>query len=242
MVSPSKKKDADDDDDAAAAAEPSSSTDQQPATTDHQVDDAKKRELKRKSSPATDDRPPSPAAPPTTSGDGEAAAPASSSPAAAAAADDAAATPETDAKHRRKKPRAKVKETVIDHTYRDFSRVKVAADDDEIALPEELRELDGGDGEAATGGGKGNYHGTNKHSQKNRPNFPAKLHSIVSDPAYGHIICWLVSSCAFDIACRCIVNYCSTCHCSQYLTDVSFSCNTYTIPASWEKLEDCGKF
>eukprot|EP00579_Thalassiosira_antarctica_P033099 CAMPEP_0201994892 /NCGR_PEP_ID=MMETSP0905-20130828/2573_1 /ASSEMBLY_ACC=CAM_ASM_000554 /TAXON_ID=420261 /ORGANISM="Thalassiosira antarctica, Strain CCMP982" /LENGTH=426 /DNA_ID=CAMNT_0048549939 /DNA_START=177 /DNA_END=1457 /DNA_ORIENTATION=- len=59
----------------------------------------------------------------------------------------------------RKKP--KIKESIIDHTYRDFSRVKV---DDEA----------GEDDKA-----------------KNRPNFPAKLHAIVSNPNYQHIICWL---------------------------------------------------
>mmetsp|Transcript_40707 Transcript_40707/g.85520 ORF Transcript_40707/g.85520 Transcript_40707/m.85520 type:complete len:505 (+) Transcript_40707:142-1656(+) len=58
--------------------------------------------------------------------------------------------------------RQKLKESVIDHTYRDFSQVKVSPEDD--------RQDDKG---------------------KNRPNFPAKLHEIVSNPAYQHIICWL---------------------------------------------------
>eukprot|EP00585_Thalassiosira_rotula_P012279 CAMPEP_0196131972 /NCGR_PEP_ID=MMETSP0910-20130528/1759_1 /TAXON_ID=49265 /ORGANISM="Thalassiosira rotula, Strain GSO102" /LENGTH=564 /DNA_ID=CAMNT_0041391499 /DNA_START=258 /DNA_END=1952 /DNA_ORIENTATION=- len=59
----------------------------------------------------------------------------------------------------RKKP--KVKESIIDHTYRDFSSVKVSL------------ELDG------------------ENENQNRPNFTAKLHGIVSNPNYQHIICWL---------------------------------------------------
>eukprot|EP00584_Thalassiosira_punctigera_P010045 CAMPEP_0172543916 /NCGR_PEP_ID=MMETSP1067-20121228/14191_1 /TAXON_ID=265564 ORGANISM="Thalassiosira punctigera, Strain Tpunct2005C2" /NCGR_SAMPLE_ID=MMETSP1067 /ASSEMBLY_ACC=CAM_ASM_000444 /LENGTH=565 /DNA_ID=CAMNT_0013330403 /DNA_START=323 /DNA_END=2020 /DNA_ORIENTATION=+ len=63
--------------------------------------------------------------------------------------------------HRKKAK--KVKESLIDHTYRDFSSVNVSVEDDGAG--------DGGD--------------------KSRPNFPAKLHSIVSNPNYQHIICWL---------------------------------------------------
>mmetsp|Transcript_662 Transcript_662/g.1349 ORF Transcript_662/g.1349 Transcript_662/m.1349 type:complete len:497 (+) Transcript_662:200-1690(+) len=66
--------------------------------------------------------------------------------------------------HRRKK--AKVKESVIDHTYRDYSQVQVAPDSEEDAS-------------------KG------KKESRTNPNFPAKLHAILSNPGYQHIICWM---------------------------------------------------
>ncbi|KAL7552910.1 hypothetical protein ACHAWF_016159 [Thalassiosira exigua] len=59
----------------------------------------------------------------------------------------------------RRKKRAKAQENLVDHTYRDYSNVKISSDDEE-------------DG------------------KKTKANFPAKLHSIVSDPRYQHIICW----------------------------------------------------
>ena len=65
----------------------------------------------------------------------------------------------------RKKP--KVKESIIDHTYRDYSQVEVSLDD----------EAAGGD---------------DKKQSRLQPNFPAKLHAIVSNPNYQHIICWQV--------------------------------------------------
>ena len=61
----------------------------------------------------------------------------------------------------RKRKKLKVKESVIDHTYRDYSQVEVPADDDDA------------DG-----------------SRPVQPNFPAKLHDIVSNPEYRHIIAW----------------------------------------------------
>jgi hypothetical protein len=70
--------------------------------------------------------------------------------------------------------KAKVKESVIDHTYRDFSRVKVSSDDEND------------DGKA-----------------HNRPNFPSKLHAIVSNPNYRHIICWLVRIDVSSLVMRC---------------------------------------
>ena len=66
----------------------------------------------------------------------------------------------------RKKP--KVKESIIDHTYRDYSQVEVSSD------------------EETTGGGD------DKNHSRLQPNFPAKLHAIVSNPNYQHIICWQV--------------------------------------------------
>lgn len=75
----------------------------------------------------------------------------------------------------RRKKKTKVMETVIDHTYRDYSNVEVSWDEDE--------ELDG----------KG---------KKVAPNFPAKLHAIVSNPNYQHIICWQVRyNIVFDLLC-----------------------------------------
>ncbi|KAL7429395.1 hypothetical protein ACHAXH_001044 [Discostella pseudostelligera] len=65
----------------------------------------------------------------------------------------------------RKKP--KVKESVIDHTYRDYSQVEVSSDE-----------------EGAAGAAD------DKKQSRLQPNFPAKLHAIVSNPNYDHIISW----------------------------------------------------
>ena len=35
--------------------------------------------------------------------------------------------------------------------------------------------------------------GDDKKQSRLQPNFPAKLHAIVSNPNYQHIICWQVS-------------------------------------------------
>lgn len=67
--------------------------------------------------------------------------------------------------NRRKKP--KVKESIIDHTYRDYSQVQVALEEDD-----------------GVGGGK--------KESRTHPNFPAKLHDILSNPAYQQIVCWMV--------------------------------------------------
>jgi len=67
----------------------------------------------------------------------------------------------------RKKP--KVKESVIDHTYRDYSQVEVSSDE-----------------EGAAGAAD------DKKQSRLQPNFPAKLHAIVSNPNYDHIISWQV--------------------------------------------------
>ena len=68
----------------------------------------------------------------------------------------------------RKHPRKKVKETVVDHTYRDYSQVKVApSDDDDDA-------------------------GAKKNGKSKHVNFPVRLHEIVSNPNYQHIVCWMV--------------------------------------------------
>lgn len=72
---------------------------------------------------------------------------------------------EHDAPRQKKKP--KVKESIIDHTYRDYSQVEVSSDE-----------------ETTTHGGD------EKKQTRLQPNFPAKLHAIVSNPNYQHIICW----------------------------------------------------
>ncbi|KAL7539757.1 hypothetical protein ACHAXR_009582 [Thalassiosira sp. AJA248-18] len=66
----------------------------------------------------------------------------------------------------RKKP--KVKESIIDHTYRDYSQVEVSSDDEDTVSTT----------------------GDDKKQSRMQPNFPAKLHAIVSNPNYQHIICW----------------------------------------------------
>ena len=79
----------------------------------------------------------------------------------------------------------KVKESVIDHTYRDYSLVEVADE-------EEVPNVTGGEDGApptARAASSGVDSSTGKHS-----NFPAKLHAILSNPGYQHIICWMVSS------------------------------------------------
>lgn len=73
----------------------------------------------------------------------------------------------------------KVKESVIDHTYRDYSLVEVAEEEVPNAGEEECR------GRATAG--------VDSSTGKNS-NFPAKLHAILSNPGYQHIICWMVSS------------------------------------------------
>lgn len=78
----------------------------------------------------------------------------------AAGEDASSASPNPRAKKRAKH----VKETVIDHTYRDFSQVQVESDEPKLGMKE----------------------------GKNQANFPAKLHAIVSDPNNQHIICWQV--------------------------------------------------
>lgn len=74
---------------------------------------------------------------------------------------------EYDPPRQRKKP--KVKESIIDHTYRDYSQVEVSDDEDAANID------------------------VDKKSSRLQPNFPAKLHAIVSNPNYQHIICWQVS-------------------------------------------------
>eukprot|EP00578_Thalassiosira_sp_NH16_P010785 CAMPEP_0181121038 /NCGR_PEP_ID=MMETSP1071-20121207/24510_1 /TAXON_ID=35127 /ORGANISM="Thalassiosira sp., Strain NH16" /LENGTH=481 /DNA_ID=CAMNT_0023205801 /DNA_START=231 /DNA_END=1676 /DNA_ORIENTATION=- len=72
---------------------------------------------------------------------------------------------EYEAPRQRKKP--KVKESIIDHTYRDYSQVEVSSDDETSTTA-----------------------GDDKKPSRLQPNFPAKLHAIVSNPNYQHIICW----------------------------------------------------
>lgn len=68
--------------------------------------------------------------------------------------------------HRHSSPpeRKKRKAALIDHTYRDYSRVEVS---DDVPAGEDHRHL------------------------KGQPNFPAKLHEIMSNPEYRHIIGWM---------------------------------------------------
>ena len=57
------------------------------------------------------------------------------------------------------------KESIIDHTYRDFSQIEEVVSSDDDGDP-------------------------NKNTTRLQPNFPAKLHAIISNPNYQHIICW----------------------------------------------------
>lgn len=70
----------------------------------------------------------------------------------------------------RPKKKPKVKESVIDHTYRDYSQVEVSSDEEGAATADD------------------------KKQSRLQPNFPAKLHAIVSNPNYDHIISWQVST------------------------------------------------
>lgn len=67
----------------------------------------------------------------------------------------------------RQRKKLKVKESIIDHTYRDYSQVEVSSDDEAPSTVD-----------------------VDKKSSRLQPNFPAKLHAIVSNPNYQHIICW----------------------------------------------------
>jgi hypothetical protein len=59
-----------------------------------------------------------------------------------------------------------VKESLIDHTYRDFSRTEVDASEEEVGSAIPLR-------------------------SDNKKSFPRILHDIVSNPEYSQIICWM---------------------------------------------------
>ncbi|KAL3783507.1 hypothetical protein ACHAW5_006988 [Stephanodiscus triporus] len=80
-----------------------------------------------------------------------------------------------DSPHKAKRAR-KVKEALIDHTYRDYSRVEVAAtdEDDEDEEGEDQR-----------------HDQRRKEPLRASSNFPAKLHAILSNPSYQHIIRWM---------------------------------------------------
>eukprot|EP00970_Alexandrium_tamarense_P009532 scaffold1907_cov185-Alexandrium_tamarense.AAC.7 len=58
-----------------------------------------------------------------------------------------------------------VKESLIDHTYRDFSRTEVDASEEEVGSASPLSD--------------------------NKKSFPRVLHDIVSNPKYSQIICWM---------------------------------------------------
>lgn len=80
--------------------------------------------------------------------------------------DEKMASPSPKKKHKK----AVVKEYIVDHTYRDYSQVEVEPDeDDKVGNPSVDLHL---------------------HQSKKQQNFPAKLHEIVSNPSYQHIIRW----------------------------------------------------
>ena len=91
--------------------------------------------------------------------------------AAAGGNDDDEDEEETTKQQPARKKAKKVKESIIDHTYRDYSQVEAPEDEEDI-----------------------------KSDKKGRPDFsrtfqsfPAKLHAILSNPNYQHIIRWMVS-------------------------------------------------
>lgn len=79
------------------------------------------------------------------------------------AADDTVPPPEK--KKMKLSKKREIKESMIDHTYHDFSRVDYVPDDDDY-----------------------NFQG--KSGKGPHQPFPAKLHAILSNPSYQHIICW----------------------------------------------------
>lgn len=107
----------------------------------------------------------------------------------------------------RKKP--KVKESIIDHTYRDYSQVEVSSDDEGASVTDD------------------------KKQSRLQPNFPAKLHAIVSNPNYQHIVCWQVRQCTLDLSHSFIFVI------TPSLTIILFRCNSLLAPR--EELEDRGK-
>jgi hypothetical protein len=70
----------------------------------------------------------------------------------------------------------KVKESVIDHTYRDYSLVQVDDDNNDDDNDDEDQDPD-----------------QRRKEPNTSLNFPAKLHVILSNPSYRHIIRWMVS-------------------------------------------------
>jgi hypothetical protein len=86
-------------------------------------------------------------------------------------------------RHRAKKAR-KVKQSVVDHTYRDYSRVEVTATDDEE---------NGEDDEEEEDQQRHDNRRRKEPHKKASSNFPARLHAILSNPMYYNIIRWMVS-------------------------------------------------
>lgn len=68
--------------------------------------------------------------------------------------------------HERKRKQNTMKSSRIDHTYYDYSTRHLS----ELLPPEKMQAAD---------------------DKKGRVTFPMKLHGIVSNPKYRHIICWM---------------------------------------------------
>ena len=98
------------------------------------------------------------------------------------------------------------KESIIDHTYRDFSQIEevVSSDDDEPT----------GD--------------PNKKTTRLQPNFPAKLHAIVSNQNYEHIICWQPHGRSWKIV---DMNLLSTVICPKHFAHATFE-SQFTLPGN----------
>lgn len=109
----------------------------------------------------------------------------------------------------RQRKKSKVKESIIDHTYRDYSQVEVSSDDEGVSVTDD------------------------KKQSRLQPNFPAKLHAIVSNPNYQHIVCWQVRQCTLDLSHSFIIVI------TFSLTKILFRCNSLLAPR--EELEDRGK-
>ncbi len=76
-----------------------------------------------------------------------------------------------------RKKSKKVKESIIDHTYRDYSQVEAPEDEEDIKSDRK---------------GRADFSRTFQ-------SFPAKLHAILSNPNYQHIIRWMVSRSLFQL-------------------------------------------
>jgi hypothetical protein len=78
-------------------------------------------------------------------------------------------------------PRKKMKVSLVDHTYHDYSQLEVTDDSDDT------------DPHISHRHPSSSQQQQQQHSQHRRglQNFPAKLHMIVSSPQYRHIIHWM---------------------------------------------------
>eukprot|EP00804_Cyclotella_cryptica_P026171 CCRYP_009769-RA/>CCRYP_009769-RA protein AED:0.08 eAED:0.08 QI:868/1/1/1/0.66/0.5/4/445/483 len=92
-------------------------------------------------------------------------------------------------------PRKKVKVSLVDHTYHDWSQLEIQQDDDDDASDSETQPspaaIAGLQPVHAASGGGGSSLSICSTQRKGIENFPAKLHKILSSGRYRNIITWM---------------------------------------------------